>query len=285
MILARISFKSFLISILLWQHDMSETRKTILNSQSKDIVYNVSKYFEQQASVPSTMPVNAYIQKTVDTTSISERSIRRIRKEKSDTGVLQSPPKTRNREPLKPVDDFDRCAIRNKIHEFYTVRRQLPTLEKLHKSLKDDIKFDGSVSLLRNIVKELGFKWKRSQGRRKVIIERYDIVDLRCLYLKIIREYHEKNMSIVYIDETWIATSYTAEYCWQSKDERGALLPISRGQRLIVVHGGGCRCQTTNSPIRAWNINESSPFSRKKFLSLCSIVKTTEWNGLIKIDN
>ena len=40
------------------------------------------------------------------------------------------------------------------------------------------------------------------------------------------------------------------------------------------------RCQTTNSPIRA-----CSPFSIKKFLSLCSIVKTTEWNGLIKIDN
>jgi hypothetical protein len=32
-------------------------------------------------------------------------------------------------------------------------------------------------------------------------------------------------------------------------------------------------------------IHESSPFSRKQFLSLCSIVKTTEWNGLIKIDN
>ena len=154
--------------------------------------------------------------------------------------MLLSPPKTRNREPLKPVDDFDRCAIRNKIHEFYTVRRQLPTIAKLHESLKDDIKFDGSVSLLCNIVKELGFKWKRSQGRRKVIIERYDIVDLRCRYLKKIHEYREKNMNIVYIDETWIDTSYTAKYCWQSKDERGALLPISRGQRLIVVHGGGC---------------------------------------------
>jgi hypothetical protein len=45
--------------------------------------YNVaqSKYFEQQASVPSKTPVNAYIQKTVDATSISERSIRRIRTE------------------------------------------------------------------------------------------------------------------------------------------------------------------------------------------------------------
>lgn len=58
--------------------------------------------------------------------------------------------------------------------------------------------------------------------------------------MKKIREYREKNMNIVYIDETWIDTSYTAKYCWQSKDERGALLPISRGQRLIVVHGGGC---------------------------------------------
>ena len=50
----------------------------------------------------------------------------------------------------------------------------------------------------------------------------------------------KKNMNIVYIDEMRIATSYTAKYCWQSKDERGSFLPISRGQRLIVVHGGGC---------------------------------------------
>jgi hypothetical protein len=59
--------------------------------------------------------------------------------------VLLSPPKTIIREQLKPVDDFDRCSIRHIIHEFYTVRRQLPTIAKLYESLKDDIKFDGSV--------------------------------------------------------------------------------------------------------------------------------------------
>jgi hypothetical protein len=32
-------------------------------------------------------------------------------------------------------------------------------------------------------------------------------------------------------------------------------------------------------------IHQSEPFSRKKFFSLCSIVKTTEWNGMIKTDN
>jgi hypothetical protein len=38
-------------------------------------------------------------------------------------------------------------------------------------------------------------------------------------------------------------------------------------------------------PIRAEKIYESSPFSREMFHSLCSIVKPTEWNGLIEIDN
>ena len=65
---------------------MSETREKILNSQSKDIAYNVSKYFEQQASVPSTTPVSAYILKTVDATSISKRSIRRMRKKNMTLG-------------------------------------------------------------------------------------------------------------------------------------------------------------------------------------------------------
>ena len=65
------------------------------------------------------------------------------------------------------------------------------------------------------------------------------------------------------------------------------LLITKQGQLKVEYMGQTytIRCQTTNSPIRAWNIYESSPFSRKKFLSLCSIVKTTEWNGLIKIDN
>ena len=36
-------------------------------------------------------------------------------------------------------------------------------------------------------------------------------------------------------------------------------------------------------PIRAKNIYKSSPFLRKKFLSLCCIVTNTEWNGMIKL--
>ena len=33
------------------------------------------------------------------------------------------------------------------------------------------------------------------------------------------------------------------------------------------------------------DMSKSSPFSRKKFLSFCNIVKTTEWNGMITTAN
>jgi hypothetical protein len=38
-------------------------------------------------------------------------------------------------------------------------------------------------------------------------------------------------------------------------------------------------------PLSYNDLNYFPTFSRKKFLSLCSIVKTTEWNGMIKTDN
>ena len=44
---------------------------------------------------------------------------------------------------LKVVGDFDRCVIRNKIYEFYTVRHQLPTIQNLHDVLRAEIDFHG----------------------------------------------------------------------------------------------------------------------------------------------
>ena len=55
-----------------------------------------------------------------------------------DTGVLRSP-KRSGRGSYKPVDGFDQTVIRNKIQEFYIVRRQLPTLKSLHEVLKTDV--------------------------------------------------------------------------------------------------------------------------------------------------
>ena len=69
-------------------------------------------------------------------------------------------PQRSERGAYKPVDDFDDIVIRNKVHDFYTVRRQLPTLINLHSVLKTDIDYPGSIITLRKTVRKLGFRWK-----------------------------------------------------------------------------------------------------------------------------
>ena len=47
----------------------------------------------------------------------------------------------------------------------------------------------------------------------------------------------QESFNILFIDETWIDTAYTVKYFWQSATTDGVTAPVSRVQRLIVVHG------------------------------------------------
>ncbi|XP_053406296.1 uncharacterized protein LOC128559142 [Mercenaria mercenaria] len=216
---------------------MSNTKSKALTSTSKEIVNNVANYFVKEAKEPSNIPQYSFLQRTAEATGISSRTISRIRKEFKDSGSLTSPKRTSPKE-LKTVDDFDRCAIRNKIYEFYTVRHELPTLTNLHEALKEDIDFIGSKSLLRKIIRELGFRWKRTNSQRKVLLEKQSVVELRLKYYAKKKQLEEAGYDFVYIDETWVDTSHTAKYCWQAPGMDGVTTPVSKGQRLIIVHGG-----------------------------------------------
>ena len=52
------------------------------------------------------------------------------------------------------------------------------------------------------------------------------------------KKLEHEGYNFVFIDETCIDTAYTAKYCGWSTTTDGVTAPISRGQRLIVVHGG-----------------------------------------------
>ena len=106
-----------------------------LSSKAKEIIYNVSEAFEKEQTTGSI----SFLDRTAEVSGVSRRTVDRIRKEKRDTGTLSSPKKTVERGPYKPLDGFDMAAIRNKVTEFYTVRKQLPTLRNLHQELTKDI--------------------------------------------------------------------------------------------------------------------------------------------------
>ena len=70
------------------------------------------------------------------------------------------------------------------------------------------------------------------------LVEKPAIICQRLTFYNIKQDLEQNVFRLVYIDETWIDTAYTAKRCWQSKDTDGVLSPCNRGQRLIVVHAG-----------------------------------------------
>ncbi|VVD05188.1 unnamed protein product [Leptidea sinapis] len=84
---------------------------------------------------------------------VGERFVRKLVKEKDkadETGTkISTPGKKRKRTKYKiEVDNFDLGVIRRKIHEFYSMRKEIPTLAKLLNVLQEDIDFKGSRETL-----------------------------------------------------------------------------------------------------------------------------------------
>ncbi|KAJ4425806.1 hypothetical protein ANN_27432 [Periplaneta americana] len=52
------------------------------------------------------------------------------------------------------------------------------------------------------------------------------------------------------MDETYIHTSHTTPYAWSDNSLQGLFSPVSKGQRLIIIHGGGENGFVPNAHVR-----------------------------------
>jgi hypothetical protein len=69
------------------------------------------------------------------------------------------------------------------IHEFCVQEKKSATISKLLPKLNDRINFKGGSTRLRNIMKELGFLWKKTISKRMVLIEKHDVRCMRVIVL------------------------------------------------------------------------------------------------------
>lgn len=86
----------------------------------------------------------------------------------------------------------------------------------------------------------MGFCYKRVESGRKILIEREDIVVLRCKYLIIQENRSSDNpQSEVFLDETWVNKNECMAKCWTTPDgNMGRKVKTGRGARFIVQHTG-----------------------------------------------
>lgn len=85
----------------------------------------------------------------------------------------------------------------------------------------------------------MGFRWKKTRNNRATLIERENIRSQRVAYLLAVKRYREEGRPIIYEDETYIHSTHTRPKNWVDDSTAGYTAPISKCQRLIIVHAGG----------------------------------------------
>ena len=118
-------------------------------------------------------------------------------------------------------------------------KKTMPSVNSILKQIKspDSIRFKGGRETLRRILIEIGFVWRKSTDNRTCLMERSDIVAQRINFLRQMKKYREKGRDIVYTDESYVNVGHAVTRCWQT-DAIGLTAPISKGERMIIVHAG-----------------------------------------------
>ncbi|XP_060808703.1 uncharacterized protein LOC132903751 [Amyelois transitella] len=217
--------------------------KTIRSSGRKVIHRVFLHCLAEQEAGEITHAIDDVYRRTAEMTGVSINTVRNIEKEGArNKGVFSTPGKHRKGRPKKVLDNFDLSAIRQKVHFFYVVKKQVPTLRNLLPVIKADLNYDGSREHLRKVLLSLGFKYKKCQSDRSALIEKTDIALKREKYLKIILDNRnlpeELRKNIIYLDESYVHASYKLKKCWQSMDVSGIKENVSKGKRYIIVHAG-----------------------------------------------
>lgn len=215
-----------------------------LHSQTREVINNVYTFMKSEMEIGIPRNLKQVQKRVAEATGVSERSVRNIIKESKnfetrDSASFSTPGKKRPKSVKKcELDDFDKCVVRNTIHNFHKTNNERPTMKKIHRKIVDGINFKGSITTLTRIVRSMGFRWRKTEDCRKILIERHDIRLQRMKYLNNIKRYRNEGRPIVYTDETYVHSSHTKPSSWSDGTEHGLKTPISKGKRLIVVHAG-----------------------------------------------
>jgi hypothetical protein len=79
---------------------------------------------------------------------------------------------------------------------------------------------------LESAIKSLGYKWRKRQSKRRILLERADIVDRRSRYVVKIKACRDKGRPII-------------RKCWQNEEVMGVQTNVNSANRLYHAPCGG----------------------------------------------
>lgn len=235
-------------------------------------------------------------------TGIGQRTISTTLSDYKKKGTVSSPNKNKIRPTIiEKIDEFDKNAIRRKIHEFW-IRKEIPTFQKIFVSINDDPSLPHfKRTSLRRVLKDLSFVYIK-KNCNSALTESGKLVCWRQRYLEKIKYYRSHGYPIYYLDETWLDVEETNSKSLvdkTNKSHRNAFLkrlttrqknPSGKGTRLIVAHigssdgfvvGGLLIFESKNNS----NDNYEEMNSNKFYDWFSSILPLLKENAVIVMDN
>ncbi|CAG9138127.1 unnamed protein product [Plutella xylostella] len=146
-----------------------------ITNEVRDIILKVKEFMDEEKRMQSPIiPLSKVYVRVAAATGVSERTVLNITREARliEQGLLdpmaRRTPKKRVRTKGKiEVNDYDLSVIQRKIHEFYTFKKEVPTINKLLHILKEEINFKGSRETLRKILRKHGFQFRKTKSNKE----------------------------------------------------------------------------------------------------------------------
>lgn len=226
--------------------------RQVLHKQARGIVFRVYQYFKSLSSAESAPPHGAgravakCQEQTAEACGIGLRTVQRISSEANaslqacGSAIFKSPGKHHKRKKeVGELDDFSKNVLRRTVFGMYA-RGEYPTAEKLVSHMKEAENFNGSKWTMLRILKDMGFRYQKTNDGRKLLLERSDIVAARTVFLRTMQQIRQAGTSrIYYLDETFVNQNHARAMCWKMSDGHGGLkVPVGKGGRIIVLHVG-----------------------------------------------
>jgi len=107
--------------------------------------------------------------------------------------------------------------------------------------------------------------WRKCQLKRKILVERANIVTWRSRYLKEVQEYHDNGHFMYYVHNTLMDSNLTFCKCWQEGEVMGIHTHVNSGNRPRVLHVGGIGgfLPPCTSHLQGWTWSRRLPWTNE----------------------
>lgn len=218
-----------------------------LTKECAVIIANVRAFFERERRAGRASGLHRVVQRTVDATGVSERTVRRVAEE-GHANRLPGGGEAPTRTSPRRIPPEELARARAAVYAQYE-NRSIPTLDSTLAYLQTEavvLSWSPSPSMyawtrttLFRALQDIGFSFTRGPNHYDVAREKPSIVAQRDSFLASIKQYRDSGRTVYYTDEAWANKNISVYPSWTDGTLRTRVpVPSGKGGRLIVAHVG-----------------------------------------------